>query len=346
MKSNRIFQYPLRSSRVVWRSKAPNIAALLTNTLLPREGNYSPSHLCYNVYSSRIIDGEIESCVKSCVGVDIGVDPGPVLVQRYGAEENGLELLCLERFEGSEDFYWRRLLQIPSLLQGPIRDLKLQTSHDFCLSRTQGINIFVRSTGEVAVLNLTGCLEDGLSYTILLRSGVGELLGGFQDGDGAGQGYVDHEVSIYCMVSSLYDFFEFSLLLSDRRILRMQFKDGAFRREMELDLNGIYEFEGEVVQTMAYGGGPGSYLLGGKGLYMLQRGVEFGFVQGQADEAADPEEEEHFVLEHNRNSCASRVFKRGGDGGFKIQQGGGDRFAPKLEDTFGGVFDTIYRESG
>lgn len=274
MKEN-IFQYPLRHSRVVWRHKAPNITTLLTNTILPKEKSYSPSHLCYNVYSTRIIDNEIESCVKSCTGVDIGIESGPILVQRYGTEDNGLEVLILDKFKDSDDFYFKRLMLIPNIMKKSIMDIKLQASSDFFYDKSNGINIFARSSDELVVVNLRNSeQEEGLEYRILLKSKISDLIDRFREMEGI-EGLLNNNgnsgVTIYSIISSLYDFLEFTLLLSNRIILRISLRYGIIEKKMELNLNTIYEFGNEVIQCITYGSNPNSYLLGGKGLYILKK---------------------------------------------------------------------------
>ncbi|KAK9170839.1 Uncharacterized protein cmbei_8001581 [Cryptosporidium meleagridis] len=274
MKEN-IFQYPLRHSRVVWRHKAPNITTLLTNTILPKEKTYSSSHLCYNVYSTRIIDNEIESCVKSCTGVDIGIESGPILVQRYGTEDNGLEVLILEKFKDSDDFYFKRLMLMPNLIRKSIMDIKLQASSDFFYDKSNGINIFARSSDELVVVNLRSSeQEEGLECRVLLKSKISDLINRFREMEGV-EGLLNNNgnsgVTIYSIISSLYDFLEFTLLLSNRVILRISLRYGIIEKKMELDLNTIYEFGNEVIQCITYGSNPSSYLLGGKGLYILKK---------------------------------------------------------------------------
>ncbi|KAF7458291.1 hypothetical protein HWI79_1200 [Cryptosporidium felis] len=263
-----ILQLPLRTSRVVWRHKAPNIATLLTNSLVPKERNYSASHLCYNAYSARILDNEVESCVRSCAGDDLNLS-GPVVFQRCGAEENGLEVLGLERVGGCGDFCFKRVLLIPQVLEGSIKDVRLQASHDFYYERRNGVYVYLRSSVEVAVLNLRKGTER-VEHELVLRSSVRELLRSSGSRKTASGGEAD--VTIYSAVPSTYDFLEFILLLSNRLILRISLNNQAreLRLRQVLDLDEIYKFESDVIQCISYGSNPNACILGGKGIYTLE----------------------------------------------------------------------------
>ncbi|KAK6591233.1 hypothetical protein RS030_101666 [Cryptosporidium xiaoi] len=291
----KVVQIPYDGSKVVWRHRAQNITSLLTNTLIPKEKNYSSSHLCYNIYSSRIIDNEIESCLKTCNGVDLGIN-GPILIQKYDSHGNGIEVLRLVMDKSEFDtkdfkdnnikYCFERLLTIKNVTENEIKDLKLQASDDYYDNINKGIYVYLISLNELAILKLSlEEVSDGIDkaavesldnksnikYEIVLRSSVEDIFKSMLGNDE----YMINKIkfcsdtNIYGIATSFYDYLEVSILLSNRLIIKFSLNPGNEFKEI-YNLNDYYKFEQEVIQCFSYGHNSNSYIIGGKCIYILE----------------------------------------------------------------------------
>ncbi|KAH8740743.1 hypothetical protein FG386_002705 [Cryptosporidium ryanae] len=292
----KLVQTPYKGSKVVWRHRGPNITSLLTNALIPKEKNYSSSHLCYNVYSSRIIDNEVESCMKACSGADLGIR-GPVVVQKYDSNGSGLEVLSLVREENGCDlgvsaentnikYCFERILTIDNVTEKEIKDLKLQTSYDYYENVNKGICVYLRSLNELVVLKLSvervreglnhierKSLQNGQSvkYEVIMKSKVDHMIRSVLENNEYMIDRVkfDSDTSIYGIAASFYDYMEVSVLLSNRVIIRLSLNSGNEFKVL-YNLNDCYKFEQEVIQCFSYGYDSNSYVVGGKCVYILE----------------------------------------------------------------------------